>query len=150
MYNISMINRIFFENKTPARLLLGIIFLIISILGTHWVGLTHAIEHAEFNKEHSCHVGHQEGMNTAVDLEGHANSLLNSLLTATESDSNRHTNSICTIFNAISLASFFSSLDLPSSYVQFLPQAFDQVSYFFELRVVHSPYQPRAPPFHTL
>ena len=110
-----MINRIFFENKTPARLLLGIIFLIISILGTHWVGLTHAIEHAEFNKEHSCHVGHQEGMNTAVDLEQHANSLL----TATESDSNPHTNSICTIFNAISLASFVSCSDLPSSYVQF-------------------------------
>ena len=134
MYSARMINRIFFENKTPARLLLGIIFLIISILGTHWVGLTHAIEHAEFNKEHSCHVGHQEGMNTAVDLEEHANSLL----TATESDSNPHTNSICTIFNAISLASFVSCSDLPSSYVQFI------------LQVVHSPYQPRAPPFHTL
>ena len=141
-----MINRIFFENKTPARLLLGIIFLIISILGTHWVGLTHAIEHAEFNKEHSCHVGHQGGMNTAVDLEQHANSLL----TATESDSNPHTNSICTIFNAISLASFVSCSDLPSSYVQFIPQVFDQVSFFFELQVVQSPYQPRAPPFHTL
>ena len=141
-----MINRIFFENKTPARLLLGIIFLIISILGTHWVGLTHAIEHAEFNKEHSCHVGHQEGMNTAVDLEQHANSLL----TATESDSNPHTDSICTIFNAISLASFVSCSDLPSSYVQFIPQVFDQVSFFFELQVVQSPYQPRAPPFHTL
>ena len=141
-----MINRIFFENKVPARLLLGIIFLIISILGTHWVGLTHAIEHAEFNKEHSCHVGHQEGMNTAVDLEEHANSVL----TATESDSNPHTNSICTIFNAISLASFVSCSDLPSSYVQFIPQVFDQVSYFFELQVVLSPYQPRAPPFHTL
>lgn len=146
MYSAWMINRIFFENKTPARLLLGIIFLIISILGTHWVGLTHAIEHAEFNKEHSCHVGHQEGMNTAVDLEEHANSVL----TATESDSNPHTNSICTIFNAISLASFVSCSDLPSSYVQFIPQAFDQVSYFFELQVVQSPYQPRAPPFHTL
>ena len=146
MYSAWMINRIFFENKTPARLLLGIIFLIISILGTHWVGLTHAIEHAEFNKEHSCHVGHQEGMNTAVDLEEHANSVL----TATESDSNPHTNSICTIFNAISLASFVSCSDLPSSYVQFIPQVFDQVSYFFELQVVQSPYQPRAPPFHTL
>ena len=146
MYNAWVINRIFFENKTPARLLLGIIFLIISILGTHWVGLTHAIEHAEFNKEHSCHVGHQEGMNTAVDLEQHAHSLL----TATESDSNPHTNSICTIFNAISLASFVSCSDLPSSYVQFIPQVFDQVSYFFELQVVHSPDQPRAPPFHTL
>ena len=146
MYSARMINRIFFENKTPARLLLGIIFLIISILGTHWVGLTHAIEHAEFNKEHSCHVGHQEGMNTAVDLEEHANSVL----TATDSDSNPHTNSICTIFNAISLASFVSCSDLPSSYVQFIPQVFDQVSYFFELQVVHSPYQPRAPPFHTL
>jgi hypothetical protein len=146
MYSAWMINRIFFENKTPARLLLGIIFLIISILGTHWVGLTHAIEHAEFNKEHSCHVGHQEGMNTAVDLEEHANSVL----TATESDSNPHTNSICTIFNAISLASFVSCSDLPSSYVQFIPQVFDQVSYFFELQVVLSPYQPRAPPFHTL
>jgi hypothetical protein len=141
-----MINRIFFENKTPARLLLGIIFLIISILGTHWVGLTHAIEHAEFNKEHAYHVSDQEGMNTAVDLEEHANSVL----TATESDSNPHTNSICTIFNAISLASFVSCSDLPSSYVQFIPQAFDQVSYFFELQVVQSPYQPRAPPFHTL
>jgi hypothetical protein len=141
-----MINRIFFENKTPARLLLGIIFLIISILGTHWVGLTHAIEHAEFNKEHAYHVSDQEGMNTAVDLEEHPNSLL----TATESDSNPHTNSICTIFNAISLASFVSCSDLPSSYVQFIPQAFDQVSYFFELQVVQSPYQPRAPPFHTL
>ena len=146
MYNAWVNYRIFFENKTPARLLLGIIFLIISILGTHWVGLTHAIEHAEFNKEHSCHVGHQEGMNTAVDLEEHANSVL----TATESDSNPHTNSICTIFNAISLASFVSCSDLPSSYVQFIPQVFDQVSYFFELQVVHSPYQPRAPPFHTL
>lgn len=146
MYSAWMINRIFFENKTPARLLLGIIFLIISILGAHWVGLTHAIEHAEFNKEHSCHVGHQEGMNTAVDLEEHANSVL----TATESDSNPHTNSICTIFNAISLASFVSCSDLPSSCVQFIPQVFDQVSYFFELQVVLSPYQPRAPPFHTL
>ena len=47
-----MINRIFLENKLPARLLLGISFLIISILGTHWAGLTHAIEHTEFNKEH--------------------------------------------------------------------------------------------------
>lgn len=146
MYDTQMINRIFLENKLPARALLGIVFLIISILGTHWVGLTHAIEHAEFNKEHSCHVGHQEGMNTAVDLEEHPNSLL----TATESDSNPHTNSICTIFNAISLASFVSCSDLPSSYVQFIPQAFDQVSYFFELQVVQSPYQPRAPPFHTL
>lgn len=146
MYDTQMINRIFLENKLPARALLGIVFLIISILGTHWVGLTHAIEHAEFNKEHSCHVGHQEGMNTAVDLEEHANSVL----TATESDSNPHTNSICTIFNAISLASFVSCSDLPSSYVQFIPQAFDQVSYFFELQVVQSPYQPRAPPFHTL
>ena len=146
MYDTQMINRIFLENKLPARALLGIVFLIISILGTHWVGLTHAIEHAEFNKEHSCHVGHQEGMNTAVDLEEHANSVL----TATESDSNPHTNSICTIFNAISLASFVSCSDLPSSYVQFIPQVFDQVSYFFELQVVLSPYQPRAPPFHTL
>jgi hypothetical protein len=146
MYDTQMINRIFLENKLPARALLGIVFLIISILGTHWVGLTHAIEHAEFNKEHSCHVGHQEGMNTAVDLEEHANSVL----TATESDSNPHTNSICTIFNAISLASFVSCSDLPSSYVQFIPQVFDQVSYFFELQVVQSPYQPRAPPFHTL
>ena len=141
-----MINRIFLENKLPARLLLGIGFLIISILGTHWVGLTHAIEHAEFNKEHAYHVSDQEGMNTAVDLEEHPNSLL----TATESDSNPHTNSICTIFNAISLASFVSCSDLPSSYVQFIPQVFDQVSYFFELQVVQSPYQPRAPPFHTL
>ena len=141
-----MINRIFLENKLPARALLGIVFLIISILGTHWVGLTHAIEHAEFNKEHAYHVSDQEGMNTAVDLEEHPNSLL----TATESDSNPHTNSICTIFNAISLASFVSCSDLPSSYVQFIPQAFDQVSYFFELQVVQSPYQPRAPPFHTL
>jgi hypothetical protein len=146
MYDTQMINRIFLENKLPARALLGIVFLIISILGTHWVGLTHAIEHAEFNKEHAYHVSDQEGMNTAVDLEEHPNSLL----TATESDSNPHTNSICTIFNAISLASFVSCSDLPSSYVQFLPQAFDQVSYFFELQVVQSPYQPRAPPFHTL
>jgi hypothetical protein len=146
MYDARMINRIFLENKLPARALLGIVFLIISILGTHWVGLTHAIEHAEFNKEHAYHVSDQEGMNTAVDLEEHPNSLL----TATESDSNPHTNSICTIFNAISLASFVSCSDLPSSYVQFIPQAFDQVSYFFELQVVQSPYQPRAPPFHTL
>jgi hypothetical protein len=146
MYDNQMINRIFLENKLPARALLGIVFLIISILGTHWVGLTHAIEHAEFNKEHAYHVSDQEGMNTAVDLEEHPNSLL----TATESDSNPHTNSICTIFNAISLASFVSCSDLPSSYVQFIPQAFDQVSYFFELQVVQSPYQPRAPPFHTL
>ncbi|MEY3753441.1 MAG: hypothetical protein RLY27_22 [Pseudomonadota bacterium] len=146
MYDTQMINRIFLENKLPARALLGIVFLIISILGTHWVGLTHAIEHAEFNKEHAYHVSDQEGMNTAVDLEEHPNSLL----TATESDSNPHTNSICTIFNAISLASFVSCSDLPSSYVQFIPQAFDQVSYFFELQVVQSPYQPRAPPFHTL
>lgn len=146
MYDTQMINRIFLENKLPARALLGIVFLIISILGTHWVGLTHAIEHAEFNKEHAYHVSDQEGMNTAVDLEEHPNSLL----TATESDSNPHTNSICTIFNAISLASFVSCSDLPSSYVQFLPQAFDQASYFFELQVVQSPYQPRAPPFHTL
>lgn len=146
MYDTQMINRIFLENKLPARALLGIVFLIISILGTHWVGLTHAIEHAEFNKEHAYHVSDQEGMNTAVDLEEHPNSLL----TATESDSNPHTNSICTIFNAISLASFVSCSDLPSSYVQFLPQVFDQVSYFFELQVVQSPYQPRAPPFHTL
>ncbi len=146
MYDALMINRIFLKNKLPARLLLGIGFLIISILGTHWVGLTHAIEHAEFNKEHSHHVSHQEGMNTAVDLDEH----LKSFLTATESDSNSHTNSICTIFNAISLASFVSCSDLPSSYVQFLPQAFDQASYFFELQVVHSPYQSRAPPFHTL
>jgi hypothetical protein len=146
MYDTQMINRIFLENKLPARALLGIVFLIISILGTHWVGLTHAIEHAEFNKEHAYHVSDQEGMNTAVDLEEQPNSLL----TATESDSNPHTNSICTIFNAISLASFVSCSDLPSSYVQFIPQAFDQVSYFFELQVVQSPYQPRAPPFHTL
>jgi hypothetical protein len=146
MYDTQMINRIFLENKLPARALLGIVFLIISILGTHWVGLTHAIEHAEFNKEHAYPVSDQEGMNTAVDLEEHPNSLL----TATESDSNPHTNSICTIFNAISLASFVSCSDLPSSYVQFIPQAFDQVSYFFELQVVQSPYQPRAPPFHTL
>lgn len=146
MYDTQMINRIFLENKLPARALLGIVFLIISILGTHWVGLTHAIEHAEFNKEHAYHVSDQEGMNTAVDLEEHPNSLL----TATESDSNPHTNSICTIFNAISLASFVSCSDLPSSYVQFIPQAFDQVSHFFELQVVQSPYQPRAPPFHTL
>lgn len=146
MYDTQMINRIFLENKLPARALLGIVFLIISILGTHWVGLTHAIEHAEFNKEHAYHVSDQEGMNSAVDLDEHPNSLL----TATESDSNPHTNSICTIFNAISLASFVSCSDLPSSYVQFIPQAFDQVSYFFELQVVQSPYQPRAPPFHTL
>jgi len=146
MYDTQMINRIFLENKLPARALLGIVFLIISILGTHWVGLTHAIEHAEFNKEHAYHVSDQEGMNTAVDLEEHPNSLL----TATESDSNPHTNSICTIFNDISLASFVSCSDLPSRYVQFIPQAFDQVSYFFELQVVQSPYQPRAPPFHTL
>ena len=146
MYDTQMINRIFLENKLPARALLGIVFLIISILGTHWVGLTHAIEHAEFNKEHAYHVSDQEGMNTAVDLEEHPNSLL----TATESDSNPHTNSICTVFNAISLASFVSCSDLPSNYVQFLPQVFDQVSYFFELQVVQSPYQPRAPPFHTL
>lgn len=141
-----MINRIFLENKLPARLLLGIIFLIISILGTHWVGLTHAIEHAELNKEYAYPVSHQEGMNTTADLDEHPNSLL----TATESDSNPHTNSICTIFNAISLASFVSCSDLPSNYVQFLPQVFNQVSYFFELQVVQSPYQPRAPPFHTL
>ena len=69
MYDTQMINRIFLENKLPARALLGIVFLIISILGTHWVGLTHAIEHAEFNKEHAYHVSDQEGMNTAVDLE---------------------------------------------------------------------------------
>jgi hypothetical protein len=141
-----MINRIFLENKLPARLLLGISFLIISILGTHWAGLTHAIEHTEFNKEHSYQVSHQEGTYPAVDLVGH----LNSLLTATESDSNPHTKSICTIFNAISLASFVSCADLPSRYVQFLPQIYDQVSHFFELQVVQSPYQPRAPPFHTL
>ena len=101
--------------------------LVLCLLGTHWIGLSHSISHAGFH---------------GTSLEVSKSSSADKSLT--------HSSDVCHLFDALSLASFIPSAQSDSAALQISALAQSNVNLLFLRNTVSSAYQSRAPPTFIL
>ena len=130
--------RLITQDTAPLKrwVMLGLVLL--SLLSTQWLGLTHQIEHQEFKpsatlQAHESHASCESHDHSLFAFLGHEESSVE-----------------CQLFDAITLAGLITS-----SPVQFIvPNGFSQPLFGFVKQVsasrTHEPYQSRAPPLPIL
>lgn len=127
-------SRLFTQDTPPIKrwVMLGLVLL--SLLSTQWLGLTHQIEHQEFKSSatlqaHESHASCESHDHSPFAFLGHEESSVE-----------------CQLFDAITLAGLITS-----SPIQFIvPNGFSQSLFGLVTQVsasrTHEPYQSRAPP----
>ena len=126
--------------QRPARACLAIAFLVLSLLGTHWLGYAHSIAHP--------HAGQTQlsGFSSSPELASHSDCNAKRHAKAMVVSHGDHINANCLLFDALTLAGFVGSSGIAVSATQALATAPSIYSAAFNAGAVLSHYQSRAPP----
>jgi hypothetical protein len=126
--------------QRPARACLAIAFLVLSLLGTHWLGYAHSIAHP--------HAGQTQlsGLSSSPELGSHNDCNADHRGKAMPASHGDHINPNCLLFDALTLAGFVGSSGIAISAIQALATEPIIYSAVFNAQAVLSHYQSRAPP----
>ena len=126
--------------QRPARACLAIAFLVLSLLGTHWLGYAHSIAHP--------HAGQTQlsGVFYSPELASHDDCNADHHAQAIPASHGDHISANCLLFDALTLAGFVGSSKIAVSAVQALAGEPIIYSAVFNAQAVLSHYQSRAPP----
>jgi hypothetical protein len=122
--------------QRPARACMAIAFLVISLLGTHWLGYQHSIAHPHTGQIQALQIGLPE-LASHDDCDAHHHA---------EASHGDHITANCLLFDALTLAGFVGSTGITLSAVQALAAEPIVYSAVFNTNAVLSHYQSRAPP----
>jgi hypothetical protein len=126
--------------QRPVRASLAIAFLVLSLLGSHWLGYAHSIAHP--------HAGQTQlsGFSYSPDLASNDNCDTDQHAKAIPASHGDHISANCLLFDALTLAGFVGTANIAIPAVQALASEPIIYSAVFNTQAVLSHYQSRAPP----